>query len=148
MHDIALIEQYKPLIHKYVSVFADFYEREDLLQEIYLAFISAMRAFDSKKGQFGRFAKRCIINKLIKRKNVIKEQSVGTPNLSMYDSSLFFIDEYIPDYVSKTQRELLELYLYGYTYREIGQKHNKSTSWAHQKISNILDIIRKNNNEL
>lgn len=107
-----------------------------------------MRAFNCKKGQFGRFAKRCIINKLIKRKNVIKEESVGIPNLLMYDQSLFFLDEYIPDYVSKTQRELLELYLYGYTYREIGQKHNKSTSWAHQKISNILDIIRKNNNEL
>ncbi|MGB9638197.1 MAG: sigma-70 family RNA polymerase sigma factor [bacterium] len=101
-----LIKRYKNVILSKTLLFylADGQEREDLLQEAYLGFLSAIKDFNKNKGSFYTFANVCIqrhiytfVKSLNRNKNKILKGAVSLESTISKDQE--FVDRRLEEYL-------------------------------------------------
>ena len=134
--------KYKPLIKSCINKFANNNNYHDLLQEGYIALLTAIKSYNKNRGYFIPYAKCCIYNHLCSyvSRQKIYEELLYTP--LVYENTELF--EVLPE-LSTKDRKLLELRLNGYTYREIAAQYNKSISTISQQIKKIIKYIQESN---
>lgn len=165
-----IVEKYKGLV---VAFARRRYLRggdiEDLIQEGTLGLVKAIRQYSTEKGDdFAKFASISIINKIndaIRADNRDKNKPLNEfSNLEELDQSaqgteiaeecnpltIHLANEKRKNFYDKlntiinpTQMQILELYLEGYTYKEIGQKLNLSEKKVDNRLHTIKNKIRE-----
>ena len=134
------------------------YEEEDVLQESVIALLKALHSYDESRGAgFRTYASVCIRNHIIsllrsgqRPKNSAMMDYVSINEIELLSKSEPETDwiekedfsdtkKRIFDALSKFEREVLLLYLKGFSYRDIGDKMKKSE----KSVSNALSRVRK-----
>lgn len=154
-----LLSMYEPLLlsmaAKYLIEYDAREDREDLIQELRVAFFSAVRGYETEKSEveFGFFAKVCMRNALISR--IRSKKGHGVEILSIDDvSELRSSDEpdtyllelesedevrrLIDKNLSEYEKRVWILYLEGKTPKVIGELLSRDA----KSISNALSRIR------
>ena len=144
-------------------------ESEDLVQEGMFGLLAAIREFDPKQGvSFRAFAEHCIRNRLFsairsasRLKHLPLNDSMPLEQLSDDTSSQVSaateafrrspedqvlaresreeLTQYIARYLSKMEKQVLDLFLEGLSYRDIARALNKDT----KSIDNAVQRIRR-----
>ncbi len=159
-----IMHQYSNLIHsitnRYYLVGGD---KEDLLQESMLGVFSAVCSYDSSKGAFPSFVKMCVLRRVLDA--IDKDNSLRNKPLSGYvelsnisqansgdDPLDILIDREIANNImhsidkllTPSEKDVLVLFVEGYTYKDISDKLNISykavdgtLQRAKKKLSNI-----------
>lgn len=136
---VALVEQYRSLVFAIAARFHGV-EFDDLVQEGMLGLWSAARRFDPSQGSsFGAFAALCIQRKMLavaashrKRAEVSyevfeenwlsQENSASNPEkLLILKEDIAAVQQRIKEILSPLERQILQLYLKGYSYHRIAQ---------------------------
>ncbi len=134
------------------------YEKEDIRQEAVIAFLHALHSFDEQNGAgFRSYASVCIKNhlaSLLRSGNRIKSRAmldyVPFDELDIASKSepesdwiekeaVFDMKKRITEILSDFEREVLRLYLKGFSYKTIGEKLGKSE----KSVGNALSRVRK-----
>lgn len=158
-----LLKRYAPVIYGKASGFAKsicFEDKDDLVQESYIAFLHAVNSYRSdKNASFKTYVNRCIFNKLSslykneKRKKKIPyncilpidddELSVGSatdPEQQLIDNEGFAsLQEKIHESLSSFEQKVLSHYLSGSSYVQTARSLNTSV----KAVDNALVRIRK-----
>lgn len=155
----SLLEMYEPLILSMVSKYTFEYDayddREDILQELRVAFYGAVRGYDTEQNEvdFGFYAKICLRNALVSRLRRKKGRSVeilsiddvaGLRSPDEPDSyvieleSASKVQKLLDESLSEYEKRVWELYLDGKTPKHIAEQLCKDT----KSISNALSRIR------
>ncbi len=166
----AIVEKYKGLV---IFFARDRYLRggdiEDLIQEGTLGLVKAIRQYSPEKGDdFAKFASKSIVNKIndaVRADNRDKNKPLNQSStleelgqsaqeaevsekcnpLTIYlasEKKQWFYDK-LNNIINPMQMQILELYLEGYTYKEIGQKLNLTEKKVDNRLSAIKNKIRK-----
>ena len=117
--------------------------REDLMQEGFMALFRAVRTYDGSSSSFSTYAFQCIKNSVITAKRKLERETVstemediGAPSAeeTVLDSeSTRLLYEKMIERLSKSEREIMELYIDGMRSTEIAKllgKTNKSVDNA------------------
>lgn len=134
------------------------YEKEDIYQESVIAFIHALHSFDKNRAAgFRTYASVCIKNHIVsllrsgqRAKNSalvdyvsideIDIEAKNQPETDWIEKEAFFdIKKQIIKVLSGFELEVLRLYLYGSSYKDIAEKLEKSE----KSVSNALSRVRK-----
>ncbi len=160
-----LIERYKSTVASISrAYFLSGGDVEDLIQEGMISVFKAIETFNGNV-EFKFYAYKCIKNAIfsaIKRYKSIKNTpldnyiSLSGINDNDVDKSVFFAnDEFSPEetlinkeavselknklfsVLTKQQKEVLTLYLQGFSYKQIAEKVNKNVKWVDNTIQRI-----------
>jgi len=163
-----IVEKYKGLVialarRRYLSGG----DLEDLIQEGTLGLVKAIRQYSPERGNFCKFASISIINKINdavradnRNRNKALNESISFEELTLsqdweddkgYNPLTVYLSnekrnkfyENINSILSTEQMEILQLYLEGYTYKEIGQKLNITEKKVDNGLLAIKNRIRK-----
>ncbi|ONN27881.1 RNA polymerase sigma70 factor [Thermosipho affectus] len=161
-----IIEKYYPMVVKISSkYYAPWAEFEDIIQNGLIGLIKAVFYFDSEKSSFNSFAWRSIeseiktfITYLNRRKNKILSESSSIDSLNEAEGSeqadysledknssviknafIQIIKEKIMNYLKDIEIDIFEMWLEGYTYKEIEKKLNINL----KKIDNTVQKIKR-----
>ncbi|MBR3611623.1 MAG: sigma-70 family RNA polymerase sigma factor [Oscillospiraceae bacterium] len=134
------------------------YEKEDIRQEAVIAFLHALHSFDEQKGAgFRSYASACIKNhiaSILRSGNRTKsramldyvpidELDIASENEPESDwiekEAVLDMKKRITEILSDFEKEVLELYLKGFSYKTIGEKLGKTE----KSIGNALSRVRK-----
>ena len=134
------------------------YEKEDIYQESVVAFLHALHSYDEKNtANFKTFASVCIKNHIfsILRTGRRPKNSAMVDYVSIEDIDLASKSEPEADWIEKEtfsnmkkrifevlsefEKQVLKLYLGGFSYKEIGEKLGK----PEKSIGNALSRVRK-----
>lgn len=164
-----LLEKYKPFVKsKSRALFLVGGDKEDLIQEGMIGLFKAIRDFDSSNGApFAAFAKLCVERQLYtaieaagRMKNAplngyvsLSEENEGLVDRGVEDviverENYQQMYEKTREFLSKMEKEVLELYLDGNDYTEIAKmlgKTDKSIDNALQRIKAKIRKIRNKN---
>ncbi len=152
-----IINRYLPLIIKMAKQYCPENEVEDAVQEATFALYSAVKSFDSQKSVFSNFASVCIKRAVIAhlRKNNTKKaipeelllsiEETEPASFESPESILIQKEDYnelansIRLELSNMEYRVLQLFLEGKTYAEIGGRMNITE----KSVGNALSRIRK-----
>ncbi|ANQ53178.1 RNA polymerase sigma70 factor [Thermosipho sp. 1063] len=161
-----IIEKYYPMVVKISSkYYAPWAEFEDIIQNGLIGLIKAVFYFDFEKSSFNSFAWRSIeseiktfITYLNRRKNKILSESSSIDSLNEAEGSeqadysledknssviknafIQIIKEKIMNYLKDIEIDIFEMWLEGYTYKEIEKKLNINL----KKIDNTVQKIKR-----
>ncbi|MBT1248628.1 MULTISPECIES: sigma-70 family RNA polymerase sigma factor [unclassified Thermosipho (in: thermotogales)] len=161
-----IIEKYYPMVVKISSkYYAPWAEFEDIIQNGLIGLIKAVFYFDFEKSSFNSFAWRSIeseiktfITYLNRRKNKILSESSSIDSLNETEGSeqadysledknssviknafIQIIKEKIMNYLKDMEIDIFEMWLEGYTYKEIEKKLNINL----KKIDNTVQKIKR-----
>ena len=134
------------------------YEKEDIYQETVVAFLRALHSYEKEKGtSFRTYASVCIKNHISsilrsgqRPKNSamidyvpiedINIASKSEPETDWIEKEAFFgMKKRIFEILSEFEREVLRLYLGGFSYKAIGEKLGKTE----KSIGNALSRVRR-----
>ena len=154
-----LLEIYEPLllsmVAKYSLEYGESDDKEDLLQDLRVAFYKAVRGYDSDRStvEFGLYAKICLKNALISRYRLKKghsveilpiEDAVGIystehPGDGVIENESFqAVQSLINSNLSDYEKSVWNLYLDGDSPKQIAKRLGKDA----KSISNALSRIR------
>lgn len=141
------------------------YEQDDLVQEGSIALVKAIRTYKPEKGaNFKTYATTCIKNsfntlvqndraeknKPLNEKADIEDYSEVLPS-NLFDELAAFeereqykaIDKKLRKELSELEYKILNLFIEGYSYKEIGQKIGKTAKAADNAVQRIRKKIRE-----
>ena len=156
-------EQYSRLVTRYVRrYFLVGGEFDDLYQEGMIALLSAMRKYDpSRFGNFEAYASKCVKNRLIDavRRDLLdsdRENKVFTVLRDSFieivpdpeskvigDESAVELKQVILDLLSAFEASVLDLYLEGYTVKEISEKLGKNIKSVDNAVVRIRNKLKQ-----
>lgn len=160
-----LLEKYKPFVKSKSRVlYLVGGDREDLIQEGMIGLFKAIRDFDTENGAyFAAFAKLCIERQLYTAIEAAGRQKNAPLNayISLSEEEETLMDqgieeaviektsfqqnyEYIQQFLSPMEKEVLELYLEGKDYTEIARILGKTDKSIDNALQRIKAKIRKN----
>ncbi len=160
-----LLEKYKPFVKSKSRVlYLVGGDREDLIQEGMIGLFKAIRDFDTENGAyFAAFAKVCIERQLYTAIEAAGRQKNAPLNayISLSEEEETLMDqgieeaviektsfqqnyEYIQQFLSSMEKEVLELYLEGKDYTEIARILGKTDKSIDNALQRIKAKIRKN----
>lgn len=160
-----LLEKYKPFVKSKSRVlYLVGGDREDLIQEGMIGLFKAIRDFDTENGAyFAAFAKLCIERQLYTAIEAAGRQKNAPLNayISLSEEEETLMDqgieeaviektsfqqnyEYIQQFLSLMEKEVLELYLEGKDYTEIARILGKTDKSIDNALQRIKAKIRKN----
>lgn len=157
-----LLKRAEGIIKKSVSLYIDkSFERDDMEQEAKIAFLNAVRTYDSKKGSsFKTYSAVCINNRLlsfIKSKNskkmlsrsgfanIDEEGSASLPqednpeNLFISREQYILLGELIRDVLSPLEYDVFRRLIEGMSYEKIAQELDISA----KSVDNAVQRLRK-----
>lgn len=152
-----LLNRYYPMIIYYISKYCPENLREDGIQEANLALYSAAKSFDGAKASFSTFAALCIkrsvfnlLESRCRKKDIPDELVTSIDELEIVDCNspekIFFereeykaLTDSIELKLSGMEYKVLQLYLAGESYADIGEK----LSVSQKAVDNALLRIRK-----
>ncbi len=133
-------------------------DSDDLFQEGVLGLLEAVRQYDNDKGRFQPFAEVCIINRM---KNALSKSARGLTvaedydfeqlsdngatteeNLILSEQSAEF-SEKLSKLLSRREFEVLNLYLEGFSYRQIADKLSVSVKSVDNSLSRAKQKLKK-----
>lgn len=158
----AIYERYKYVIKGAArSYYLSGGDNEDLLQEGLWGLLKAVESYDGKKGGFKNYAYNCVRSKMlsaVKKANSLKNKplsgyvSIYAPNAEVEkllcenpeDSMISKensgeIINRIQENLSKYEKNVLKLYLEGFSYLEISEKIGKTP----KSVDNALNRIKR-----
>lgn len=152
MCENTLVKENIGLVKRVVRSFSpqDYHEFEDFYSCGLLGLLKAIRTHDESKGKLSTYAwtiiKREIINhiksELFEQK---KKYEWAKYKLGESDAHTRF-EEYLP-LLLDDEHSILEMRREGYTFKEIGEKHNISSCGAYLKVSEVQRKIKRSNKE-
>ncbi len=156
-----VLSEYRPLVESMITRFSDSgEEKEDLRQEAYIALLSAINTYDSRKSgvTFGLYAKVCIRNRLItvlrKKKELpdfLPEETAdaypsdavgpeqGLIAQERYGALLSLIDKTL----TKLEKQVLVLYLEDASYAQIASRLGVTEKTVDNAIYRLKAKLRK-----
>lgn len=160
-----LLEKYKPFVKSKSRVlYLVGGDREDLIQEGMIGLFKAIRDFDTENGaHFAAFAKLCVERQLYTAIEAAGRQKNAPLNayISLSEEEETLMDqgieeaviektsfqqnyEYIQQFLSSMEKEVLGLYLKGKDYTEIAKILGKTDKSIDNALQRIKSKIRKN----
>lgn len=144
-----LIETHTPLV---VSIAYSFTPKppndyDDLISIGKIGLLKAIRVFDPSKGyQFSTLATKIISREIIRELEKTNGKNQENLDFDIQEETKSNFDDYIPDYLSDTEKKILILRFHlGYTFKEIGKELGYTKQWANAQFSNILKKILESN---
>jgi RNA polymerase sigma factor (sigma-70 family) len=119
---------------------------DDLISVGSIGLLKAVRGFDDSRGiQFSTYATTCIRNEMMRELKKFKAVHYQLM-LDVEEPEVSNIWEFLPDYLTQVEKEILYMRLgETRTFKEIGEKMNRTKAWASAKMIEILDKIRESN---
>lgn len=133
-------------------------DSDDLYQEGVLGLLEAVRRYNSDKGRFQPFAEVCIINRM---KNALLKSARGLTIADDYDLELLSdsaatteenlilseqsaeFSEKLSKLLSRREFEVLNLYLEGFSYRQIAEKLSVPVKSVDNSLSRAKQKLKK-----
>lgn len=168
----ALIAKYASVVNKRISIYSiKGIDNDDLKQEAFMGLLSAIRSFDeAKKASFFTYANHCITNRLknllasaLTNKSIAYNKSVSfdemqddkfSDNSLLNPESIFIQDEgysalveLVEQHLSRSEKDVLFLYLSGCDYSTVAKKlslSQKSVDNALQRARRKLKVVLNN----
>ncbi|MEG0693075.1 MAG: sigma-70 family RNA polymerase sigma factor [Oscillospiraceae bacterium] len=168
----ALLAKYAGVINKRISNYSiKGVDNDDLKQEAFMGLFSAIRSFDdNKKASFFTYANHCITNRLknllasaLTNKSTVYNKSISFDEMEddiisdncVQNPELIFIQnegysvlvDLIEQHLSKSEKDVLFLYLSGCDYSTVAAKLNlsqKSVDNALQRARRKLKVVLNN----
>ncbi len=152
-----IIDRYLPLISKFAKKYCPLNEFDDVVQEVTFELYAAIKAYDLKQSSFSAFASVCIkraviahLRKSNSKKNIpeelisyIEETEISTTktpeSIFIEKEDYTALTESIKLELSKLEYNVLQNFLAGKSYKEIGQ----ALSITEKSVDNALARIRK-----
>lgn len=125
-------------------------EFEELEQAGLIGLMKAMRKYDAAKGLFSTYAHYYIlgeINDFIRREKYVHINRNCVPierKQALLPVDIIVIDDYLDD-LSEDERIIIDLRLENYTFAEIADKLECSTTHVHNIYQNVIDRIKAGN---
>ncbi|MFZ2539096.1 MAG: sigma-70 family RNA polymerase sigma factor [Oscillospiraceae bacterium] len=168
----ALLAKYASVVNKRISNYSiKGVDNDDLKQEAFMGLLSAIRSFDeSKKASFFTYANHCITNRLknllaaaLTNKSTIYNKSISFDEMEddivsdnyVQSPELIFIQnegysalvDLIEQHLSKSEKDVLFLYLSGCEYSTVAKKldfSQKAVDNALQRARRKLKVVLNN----
>ncbi len=146
MNEDKLIEENRGLVKNIVCQFKprNITEVEEFEQAGLIGLMKAIRKYDASKGKLSTIAFYYIngeITKYIRQEKNYRYSSSGLD--SIVQPTHINVSEYLGT-LSITEKNIIDLFLDGYSFTEIGDKFGHNRSWASRIYKDLVKKIRKN----
>ena len=143
-----LLEEHRGLILKCASEFHNtgLLTRQDYIQIAKIAFVKAYPKWDSKKSKFSTYMYNCMRNAILSQFNGYKTKVFKKmPNISLeYVDTKESIFDIIPEnLLSNKEFQIVQLYVEGYSLREIGKQLNEPVSKVKVLLSGVINKLKE-----